>query len=119
MAARFICQNCGAQVNRNSKTCPQCGRPFANVLCPACGFEGEERFFSAGCPSCGYTSGGPAKAAVPKQGTFDRNRPGKGKGPESAGLTGRPPRFAAGELPAWAYALAILAFVGVLALLLK
>jgi uncharacterized membrane protein YvbJ len=105
MGARFICEHCGAVVRRDSKSCPKCGRPFANILCPACGFEGEERLFSAGCPACGYTSGNPgnatAKAAVPKQ----RKRPAPG--------------FAAGELPVWTYILGVLAFVGVLGMLLK
>jgi uncharacterized membrane protein YvbJ len=106
MGARFICQHCGAAVKRDSKSCPQCGRPFANILCPACGFEGGERLFSAGCPACGYTSVRPVtKAVAPKQ----------EKGPQ----TDRTPRFAAGELPVWAYVLAILAFVGVLGMLLK
>jgi predicted RNA-binding Zn-ribbon protein involved in translation (DUF1610 family) len=104
MGARFICEHCGAVVRRDSKSCPQCGRPFANILCPACGFEGEARLFSAGCPSCGYTSGSPGGTAKPQ------SRPGKGK---------RPPGFIAGELPVLAYALAILAFVGVLVILLK
>ncbi|GHV77481.1 hypothetical protein AGMMS49942_23020 [Spirochaetia bacterium] len=90
MGARFICEHCGTSVKRDSKSCPQCGRHFANILCPACGFKGEERLFSAGCPSCGYTSK-------------------HEKAP--------PPRFVAGDLPVWAYVLAILAFVGVLALL--
>jgi uncharacterized membrane protein YvbJ len=103
MGARFICEHCGASVKRDSKSCPQCGRPFANIRCPVCGFEGGERLFSAGCPSCGYTA---AKRAVPKQGTIKRS-------------AGRPPPFIAGELSVWVYALAILAFVGVLVILLK
>ncbi|GHV80854.1 hypothetical protein AGMMS49944_26450 [Spirochaetia bacterium] len=101
MGARFICEHCGASVKRDSKSCPQCGRPFANVLCPVCGFEGAERLFSAGCPSCGYTAEAPVRVAASKH----EKEP--------------PPRFVAGDLPVWAYVLAILAFVSVLALLLK
>ncbi|WP_010253679.1 zinc ribbon domain-containing protein [Treponema primitia] len=101
MGARFFCENCGAEVKRNSKSCPKCGRSFANILCPACGFEGEEQLFSAGCPVCGYTADSSGNTPVPK--------PGKPS----------PPKFPAGSLPLWAYVLAILAFVAVLAILLR
>jgi predicted RNA-binding Zn-ribbon protein involved in translation (DUF1610 family) len=98
MGARFFCENCGAEVKRNAKTCPRCGRSFANVLCPACGFVGEGSLFSAGCPVCGYTAGTPA-APKPK--------PGKPA----------PQKVAASSPPAWAYQLAFLALAGILALL--
>jgi predicted RNA-binding Zn-ribbon protein involved in translation (DUF1610 family) len=98
VGARFFCENCGAEVKRNAKTCPRCGRSFANVLCPACGFVGEGSLFSSGCPVCGYTAGTPA---APK--------PKPGKAP--------PQRLVPSSPPAWAYFLAILALVCVLALL--
>jgi predicted amidophosphoribosyltransferase len=100
MAARFFCENCGAEVKRNSKACPNCGRSFANILCPACGFSGDASLFAAGCPVCGYTAGNPGPAPKPK-----KQQPPR-------------PRFAAGSPPPWAYILAILVFAGVLALLL-
>jgi uncharacterized membrane protein YvbJ len=103
MGARFFCENCGAEVRRDSKTCPRCGRSFASVLCPACGFKGEERLFAAGCPVCGYTAAAPKPNVTRRQ-----SEPGKG----------RPPQVAAGALPVWAYVLAVLAFAGVLGLLL-
>ena len=102
MGARFICQHCGAAVKRDSKNCPQCGRPFANVLCPACGFEGAERLFAAGCPSCGYTAAPSRTTEVPKKGPLGS--------PQGA--------MTVGELPIWAYVLAVLAFAGVLGILL-
>ncbi|MDR3275638.1 MAG: zinc ribbon domain-containing protein [Treponema sp.] len=85
---RFFCENCGAQVPLEAKRCPQCGRSFSSVRCPACGFTGEESRFSRGCPSCGYSP--------------DRSsRPGE-----------RPP------LPWWGYLLALAACTAVLSLLL-
>jgi predicted RNA-binding Zn-ribbon protein involved in translation (DUF1610 family) len=107
VGARFFCENCGAEVKRNAKTCPRCGRSFSNVLCPACGFVGEGSLFSAGCPVCGYTAGSPA-VAKPKT-----SKPKTGFKPEKT----PPPKFAAASPPAWAYLLAILALAGVLALL--
>ncbi|AEF85727.1 conserved hypothetical protein [Treponema primitia ZAS-2] len=99
MAAHFFCENCGAEVKRDSKNCPKCGRSFASILCPACGFVGEEALFAGGCPVCGYTA--PAQGAP-------KNHPGKTL----------PQKFSAGALPGWAYALAVLVFAAVAALLL-
>jgi RNA polymerase subunit RPABC4/transcription elongation factor Spt4 len=100
MGERFFCENCGAEVKRDAKTCPQCGVSFADVLCLACGFSGNARLFAAGCPVCGAPV-----AAGPVNGTPKPTRAAR-------------PKFAAGAPPAWAYLLALLAFAGVFALLL-
>jgi uncharacterized membrane protein YvbJ len=55
-APRFFCDNCGAEVDRDTKKCPRCGRFFASIRCPRCGFTGVEENFTAGCPACGYSS---------------------------------------------------------------
>ncbi|MDR0998592.1 MAG: zinc ribbon domain-containing protein, partial [Treponema sp.] len=55
-APRFFCDNCGAEVDRDTKKCPQCGRFFASVRCPRCGYTGPEGNFAIGCPACGYSS---------------------------------------------------------------
>ncbi|MCL2128086.1 MAG: hypothetical protein FWH38_07520, partial [Treponema sp.] len=67
---RFFCDNCGEEVGRNAKSCSRCGRFFASVRCPACGFSGDESAFSAGCPSCGYSAppsaaGRPVEKKIP------------------------------------------------------
>ncbi len=51
---KFFCENCGNEVKRNTKVCPHCGRFFASVKCPNCGFAGDSEHFSVGCPKCGY-----------------------------------------------------------------
>jgi predicted RNA-binding Zn-ribbon protein involved in translation (DUF1610 family) len=93
-APRFFCDNCGAEVSRNEKACPRCGRFFASVRCPACGFSGEERLFSGGCPVCGYSA---APAA-------DGTRIVEKKTP-------------AGPLPVWVYIFSIFALLCVFAVL--
>jgi len=64
---RFFCDNCGEEVGDNSKTCPYCGRFFASVRCPACGFSGEDSLFVNGCPSCGYSASPASKTAKTKR----------------------------------------------------
>jgi hypothetical protein len=91
---RFFCEHCGAEVPRDAKNCPRCGRYFLSVKCPACGFVGAEGLFGDGCPVCGYS---------------DPGRGGGGKTP--------PGREAAGALPLWVYAVTLTAFLAVLGVL--
>ena len=51
---KFFCENCNAEVRRDAVICPHCGRFFASVRCPSCGFTGIHKEFKDGCPSCGY-----------------------------------------------------------------
>jgi len=51
---KFFCENCNAEVRRDAVICPHCGRFFASVRCPSCGFTGTHKEFKGGCPSCGY-----------------------------------------------------------------
>ncbi|MDR1587032.1 MAG: zinc-ribbon domain-containing protein [Treponema sp.] len=93
---RFFCEHCGAEVQPDEKTCPRCGRFFASVRCPACGFSGEEKLFAGGCPACGYSSPVSQNRSVP---------------------SAAPPLRAAGKLPVWVYILTIFSLLFVLALL--
>ena len=54
---KFFCENCNAEVRRDAMICPHCGRFFASVRCPSCGFTGTHKDFKDGCPSCGYAVG--------------------------------------------------------------
>ena len=94
----FFCESCGAEVPRDAKNCPKCGRYFASVRCPACDFIGEEALFKGGCPVCGYSSGASSESA------------GSPRFPES--------KKSAGPLPLWVYILTAAAFTGVFAALL-
>ena len=92
---RFFCENCNAEVPKNAKTCPQCGRQFASVRCPACEFTGEETLFRDGCPVCGYSS---------------KTRPDSNLMPPDI-------KKPAGALPFWVYILTVSVFTAVLAAL--
>ncbi|MDR3159981.1 MAG: hypothetical protein LBU28_00020 [Spirochaetaceae bacterium] len=72
-------------MGRDVKHCPRCGRYFASVRCPACGFVGDEGVFKGGCPVCGYS-------APPVTGS---SRPAP-----------LPEKEAPGALPLWVYILA-------------
>jgi rRNA maturation protein Nop10 len=83
----------------NAKACPHCGRYFASVRCPSCGFTGDENTFRNGCPSCGYSvppanNGKSAYAPIPEK------------------------KVPAGPLPLWVYILSIGAFIAAVAILL-
>jgi len=53
---RFFCDHCGSEVGSDVKTCPHCGRYFASVRCPSCGYSGPDEMFGGGCPMCGYSA---------------------------------------------------------------
>jgi ssDNA-binding Zn-finger/Zn-ribbon topoisomerase 1 len=99
---RFFCDNCGVEVDMGAKACPHCGRFFAAVRCPSCGFTGDDSTFKGGCPSCGYSA------------------PSSNKG-TSVNITPVPKKkIPTGSLPLWVYILSIGAFIfAVIILLLK
>jgi DNA-directed RNA polymerase subunit RPC12/RpoP len=71
MKLRYFCDLCGTEVPKNTIRCPSCGRYFTAIQCPRCGFRGEEKDFTQGCPKCGYMkisrpSGGTGGSAVSK-----------------------------------------------------
>ena len=51
---RFYCESCGAEVAKDARICPYCGKFFSSVKCPKCGHAGRPDDFSFGCPVCGY-----------------------------------------------------------------
>jgi hypothetical protein len=65
---RFFCEGCGAEVPLTAKQCPRCGRYFASIRCPSCGFTGDEGLFDQGCPICGYAARqDPVRTKPPRQ----------------------------------------------------
>jgi RNA polymerase subunit RPABC4/transcription elongation factor Spt4 len=51
---RYYCERCGAEVRKDARVCPRCGRFFSSVKCPRCGYVGDADDFALGCPVCGY-----------------------------------------------------------------
>ncbi len=91
---RFFCEYCGAEVQRNAKNCPSCGRRFGSVRCPKCEFTADESLFAQGCPNCGYSA---------KPGEWPDFSP-----PET-----RDPLLKNGPLPVWVYVVTVFALVAV------
>lgn len=52
--AKFYCESCGSEVNKNARFCSKCGKFFSSVRCPKCGRTGKTEEFKHGCPDCGY-----------------------------------------------------------------
>jgi len=101
---RFFCDNCGHEVGQNEKSCRNCGRYFAAVRCPGCGFIGDEISFKNGCPACGYS-------APPGADTLSPDKPNARKNEKRRMIP-------AGKLPLWVYILSIGAFIAVCAMLI-
>jgi predicted RNA-binding Zn-ribbon protein involved in translation (DUF1610 family) len=113
-SARFFCENCGTEVNRNTGRCPSCGRVFASVRCPACGFTAAESLFKEGCPVCGYCA--PKTEEVPAGAPAwplrsSKNNVHAGRRKKTRGWV-----FIS-ALPLWVYVLALLALAAVAATL--
>jgi len=102
---RFFCENCGAEVPREEEKCPECGRVFASVRCPACGFVGQIAQFKDGCPSCGYST-----TAKPPEKPLSKSKvKRKKKSPKN--------QYAAPSLPLWVYILTGAIFTAIMAAL--
>lgn len=112
--AKFFCEHCGEEVPQSARFCRKCGRFFASVRCPACGFTGKQEQFSKGCPKCGYAVGGSHKGG--SRGLAN-GRPAKSKGR----FPFHPPKFSGDRarqqedsLPGWVYAFTIAILFGTL-----
>lgn len=105
--ARFFCEYCDTEVPEEAKFCPKCGRFFASVRCPACGFTGEHFLFTNGCPSCGYAMSGPIpeKKAI-KQSIKNNNKSLK-KDKKSFTTIEKKKRQGDDSLPSWIYVLSM------------
>ncbi|MDR1095031.1 MAG: hypothetical protein LBL31_01435 [Spirochaetaceae bacterium] len=103
----FYCDNCGTEVSQSEPSCPHCGRKFASIRCPACGFSGEEDMFDDGCPECGYQ-------VLSGKGGRKNKLTASGRNRNKAAHT----PTAEGALPLWAYFLTFAVFVFALSFLL-
>ncbi|GBU29268.1 hypothetical protein R84B8_02832 [Treponema sp. R8-4-B8] len=97
---RFFCDYCGNEVGSEVKKCPYCGRIFASVRCPSCGYSGQDRMFQNGCPMCGYSAPPSPKQKNPKM------KPPKIKH-----------RHAGEPIPFWTYIVTFIALFAVIAFL--
>jgi len=113
MKVRFYCESCGSEVGKSDAVCPRCGKSFAAVRCPQCGFSGKASAFVRGCPVCGYLH---EKRAVPVTAEPETERKGAESGTEdSVSRHGRATAFRRSRtLPAWFYRWAIVVLLAAL-----
>lgn len=93
---RFFCDGCGREVDASDERCPSCGKFFASIRCPKCGFTGDQGVFLSGCPVCGYSA--------PKDGQDYKNKK-TGLGQTERGFAGGEVSSANAPLPQWLYIL--------------
>ena len=92
----YFCERCGAEVGKDARLCPHCGRFFSSVKCPRCGHVGKADDFDRGCPSCGsFEAANPAPDPI------------------------RPLPAAASPLPWWAFVVAAFVILGLSLVLLQ
>ncbi len=115
--ARFFCESCDTEVVGDAKFCPNCGRFFSSVRCPACELTGEHFHFENGCPACGYAMDGSPfdtsltpnqrrKAYRKEQNQVNKSNRARGATPYSLSATPKT-RTSDDPLPVWIYALCI------------
>jgi len=97
---RFFCDYCENEVGSEVKNCPYCGRIFASIRCPSCGYSGPDRMFQNGCPMCGYSA-----PPSPKQKNL-RMKPPRVKG-----------HYTTEPIPFWTYVVTFIALFTVIAFL--
>jgi uncharacterized membrane protein YvbJ len=107
---RFFCDNCGAEVAQAAKSCPKCGRFFASVRCPKCGYTGRDDDFAHGCPNCGYSAPIGEPSGSPSKPSGNSKKPWRWERGQKAPAD-------TGPLPFWMYLLAVLILICVLAIL--
>jgi hypothetical protein len=88
-------------VGSEVKACPYCGRIFASIRCPSCGYSGHDKMFQNGCPMCGYSAPPSSKKT---------KNPKKKKTKSGEGYTTEPLSF-------WTYVITFIALFIVIALL--
>lgn len=52
----FLCEFCGAKVDKWAIKCNSCGHLFDSIKCPSCSYVGKAEDFPNGCPQCGFHS---------------------------------------------------------------
>jgi predicted RNA-binding Zn-ribbon protein involved in translation (DUF1610 family) len=101
---RFFCDNCGVEVAREAQSCHGCGKSFASVRCPACGFSGSLDRFKDSCPACGYS-------------VHDKAAQEKKAGASESVSTQKSHEPTSESLPLWVYLVTGLALIGTLTVL--
>lgn len=123
--AKFFCENCGSEVDKNAKFCDKCGRFFASVRCPSCGYTGSNNEFTHGCPKCGYADKSKATdndySSFPKYKWAPKNHfyiHGKAKSHSTNGVKQKS-SYSNSTLPLWIYISTISALLVVIGLIIR
>jgi len=116
---RFFCENCNAEVKRDSRFCNKCGHFFASVKCPACGKVGGADIFKNGCPLCGYAMGASDSSTISEVEKSDTKNPklsykSKKQIKNAFNIAKKKNKQKEEGLPFWIYAITITFLIAVL-----
>ncbi len=119
---KYFCENCGEEVAANARFCPHCGKFFAAVRCPSCGYMGSINDFKNGCPRCHYAMSqediyGPGQVPSFLQ---DKKKKGKKSKKEKRTRGSRQQGTAGGsDVPIWLVFVSIIVLIGLIIALLN
>lgn len=119
---KYFCENCGEEVAANARFCPHCGKFFAAVRCPSCGYMGSVNDFKNGCPRCHYAMSqediyGPGQ--VPSFLKDKKQKAKKSKKEKKAGGSARRPQGTGSDVPTWLMIVSIIVLIGLIVALLN
>ena len=119
---KYFCENCGEEVAANARFCPHCGKFFAAVRCPSCGYMGSVNDFKNGCPRCHYAMSqediyGPGQ--VPSFLKDKKKKDKKSKIEKKSRGTARHPQGTGSDVPTWLMIVSIIVLIGLIVALLN
>ncbi len=120
---KYFCENCGEEVAANARFCPHCGKFFAAVRCPSCGYMGSVNDFKNGCPRCHYAMSqediyGPGQ--VPSFLQDKKQKKGK-KAKKTRSIASRKKQgnIASSDVPTWLLIVSLIVLIGLVIALLN
>ena len=108
--AKFFCESCGAEVNKDARFCTNCGKFFSSVRCPNCGNTGSTDEFKHGCPACGYAVNNNSGALYETK-NIKINKSFNKHGLRTLAINLQNYQASSDSLPWWIYAVVITALV--------
>lgn len=121
---KYFCENCGEEVAANARFCPHCGKFFAAVRCPSCGYMGSVNDFKNGCPRCHYAMSkedlyGPGQVPSFLQDKKKKNKKAKKDRKLNASSKRTQRKGTSNDVPTWLLVASVIVLIGLVIALLN